>query len=197
MKLEIFFDYTCPYCYLALHELNQILPKYPELSIKWCPCEINPQTEPRVSGWNESAKWLLKLMPRLEEAGLSIKRPFEPGNYSYLAIQGLLWLEEQGADIRRYNDAVFAAVFCDSKDIEDIDVLSDCASLAGADVDAFRQSLNLETYKERRLELNKYGWEENALDSVPSFRLNDARLNAVYAVGVLYQEMEDFLEKYA
>lgn len=197
MKLEIFFDYICPYCYLGLHELNQVLLDYPELPVEWRPCEINPLSEPRVSGWDESADWLKELMPRLENAGLAIKRPFETGNYSYLAIQGLFCIEEQGADIKCYNDAVFAAVFRDSKDIENIDVLSECAGFAGADVNAFRQALDLEIYKERRLELNKYGWEENALDSVPSFRIGNAWLNAVYSVGVLRQQMEEFLEKNA
>ncbi len=196
MKLEVFFDYTCPYCYLALRELNQILPDYPELSVKWCPCEINPPSEPRVYGWDKEADWLVELMPRLEKAGLSIKRPFEPGNYSYLAIQGLFCLEEQGADIKRYNDAVYNAVFGESKDIENMNVLSECAIAAGADADAFRRALNSEAYIERRLKLNKYGWEENALDSVPSFRLGDARLNAVYGVGVLRQQIEEFLRKF-
>ncbi|MGF7145581.1 putative DsbA family dithiol-disulfide isomerase [Anaerotaenia torta] len=197
MKLEVFFDYTCPYCYLGLHELNQILPDYPNLSVEWCPCEIHPQSEPRVSGWDASGEWFVELKPRLERAGLSIKRPFEPGNYSYLAIQGLFWLEEQGADIKRYNDAVYAAFFCESKDIENIDVLSDCAVSAGADAESFCRALNLEIYKERRLRLNKYGWEENALDSVPSFRLGNARLNAVYSVGVLREQIAEFLEKHA
>ena len=196
MKLEVFFDYTCPYCYLALHELNQILPDYPGLLVEWCPCELNPPSEPRVFGWDKAADRIAELMPRLEKAGLSIKRPFEAGNYSYLAIQGLFCLEEQGADIKRYNDAVYNAVFCESKDIENMDVLSECAVSAGADADVFRRSLNSETYKERRLKLNKYGWEENALDSVPSFRLGDAWLNAVYGVGVLRQQIEEFLRKF-
>ncbi|HHV08733.1 MAG TPA: hypothetical protein GXX75_00445 [Clostridiales bacterium] len=64
-------------------------------------------------------------------------------------------------------------------------------------MDAFHQALDSEAYKEKRLKLNKYGWEENALNSVPSFRLGDARLDAVYSVGVLRQQIEEFLKKYA
>ncbi|SHN63908.1 DsbA family oxidoreductase [Desulfitobacterium chlororespirans] len=196
MQLEVFFDYTCPYCYLAFHELKQILPEYPELTIQWRPCEINPQTEPRMSDWDEASLWLIELRPRLKQADLSIHRPFEPGNYTSLAIQGLLFLDGQGADIIRYNEAVYSAVFRDGKDIENIDVLSDCAALAGGDVDAFRQALVSGTYREKQLALNQYAWQENALDSVPSFRLGDARLNAVYGAGVLRQQLTEFFEKH-
>lgn len=195
MKLEVFFDYTCPYCYLALHELNQLLPSYPELSVTWSPCELNPQPEPRFYDWEESAQWLIELKPRLESAGLTINPPYPTGNYTYLAIQGLLCLEEQGADIRRYNDAVYNAVFRDGKDIENLDVLSDCAAYAGGEVNAFRLALVSETYKERRLALSKYAWEENHLDTVPSYRLGQARLNAVYGVGVLKEQMIEFLDE--
>ncbi len=193
MKLEVFFDYTCPYCYLAFHDLKQILPKYPEITIQWRPCEINPQTEPRMSDWDEASPRLIELRPRLKEAGLSIQRPFEPRNYTGMAIQGLLILNDQGADTTRYNDAVFAAVFLNGKDIESIDVLTDCAVLAGGDADAFRHALVSEAYKEKQLALNQYAWQENALDSVPSFRLGDTRLNAEYGIGVLRQQLAEFI----
>ena len=195
MQLEVFFDYTCPYCYLGLHELNQILPDYPGLSVKWCPCELHMRPEPVPSHWEDSSEWLSELKGRLENVGLPLNRPFEPGNYSDLAIQGLLGLEEQGADLRRYNDAVYAAVFRERKNIEDIDVLSDCAVLAGGNVPAFRQSLTSAKYSEKRLMLDKYSWEENALEAVPSFRLGDALLNAVPGVGLVRQQVLNFLDK--
>lgn len=195
MQLEVFFDYTCPYCYLGLHELNQILPDHPDLAVKWCPCELHTRPEPIPSHWDDSPQWFAELKKRLKDVGLPLNHPFEPGNYSDLAIQGLLFLEEQGANIGRYNDAVYAAVFQDGKNIESIEVLSDCAAFAGCDTDAFCRSLSLEKYREKRLILNKYGWEENALEAVPSFKLGDTRLDAVPGIGVFRQQMAEFLKK--
>jgi predicted DsbA family dithiol-disulfide isomerase len=197
MKLEIFYDYTCPYCYLGLHELNKVLADYPQISPAWRPCELNPPPNPKPSGWDTSAQWLAELMPRMERAGLPLNPPHAPGSYSSQAIQGVFWLEEQRADIVRYNDAVYAAVFRDGRDIEDLGVLGECAALAGADAEAFRSALHSEAYRKRRLELSAYGWEENALEAVPSFRLGDARLNAVYGFGVSRRQIEEFLKAHA
>lgn len=46
MKLEIFYDYTCPYCYEGLKELNKLKEKFPELVFDFTPCEAHPRPEP-------------------------------------------------------------------------------------------------------------------------------------------------------
>ena len=46
MKLEIFFDYICPYCYRGQDNLDAMLKKYPRLEILWRPCEAHPRPEP-------------------------------------------------------------------------------------------------------------------------------------------------------
>ena len=38
MKLEVFYDYTCPYCYKGLNELKAIREKYPNLEFDFTPC---------------------------------------------------------------------------------------------------------------------------------------------------------------
>ena len=40
-KLEVFFDYNCPYCLKGHEQLLEILPDYPGLEIVWHPCEIS------------------------------------------------------------------------------------------------------------------------------------------------------------
>ena len=46
MKLEVFYDYTCPYCYKGLNELKAIKEKYPNLEFDFTPCEAHPRPEP-------------------------------------------------------------------------------------------------------------------------------------------------------
>ena len=46
MKLEVFYDYTCPYCYKGLNELKVIKEKYPNLEFDFTPCEAHPRPEP-------------------------------------------------------------------------------------------------------------------------------------------------------
>lgn len=44
--VKVFYDYTCPYCYKGLRELNDILPDYKNVKLEWSPCEAHPRPEP-------------------------------------------------------------------------------------------------------------------------------------------------------
>lgn len=45
-KLEVYFDYACPYCYKGLQELSSLLKKYPDTKVEYIPCEAHPRPEP-------------------------------------------------------------------------------------------------------------------------------------------------------
>jgi predicted DsbA family dithiol-disulfide isomerase len=45
MKLEVFFDYVCPFCQQGHKNLAELLPEYPELELVWKPCEVHPRPE--------------------------------------------------------------------------------------------------------------------------------------------------------
>ena len=44
-KLEVFFDYACPYCLRGHEFLLEILPKFPKIEVEWYPCEAHPRPE--------------------------------------------------------------------------------------------------------------------------------------------------------
>ncbi|MCL2163258.1 MAG: DsbA family protein [Oscillospiraceae bacterium] len=44
-KLEVYFDYTCPYCLRGHEYLLEQLPHYPDLAVEWRPCEAHPRPE--------------------------------------------------------------------------------------------------------------------------------------------------------
>ena len=44
-KLEVFFDYVCPFCKAGHELLEQEMPRYPGLDIVWCPCEAHPRPD--------------------------------------------------------------------------------------------------------------------------------------------------------
>lgn len=44
-ELEVFFDYSCPYCLKGHENLLKILPDYPDIQPVWCPCEAHPRPE--------------------------------------------------------------------------------------------------------------------------------------------------------
>jgi len=44
-KMEMFFDYACPYCLTGHEYLIEVLPEHPDLELIWCPCEAHPRPE--------------------------------------------------------------------------------------------------------------------------------------------------------
>lgn len=44
-KLEVFFDYACPFCMRGHGYLKELIPLYPEIEIVWRPCEAHPRPE--------------------------------------------------------------------------------------------------------------------------------------------------------
>jgi len=44
-KMEIFFDYACPYCLTGHEYLLEVLPKHPDVEVIWRPCEAHPRPE--------------------------------------------------------------------------------------------------------------------------------------------------------
>lgn len=44
-KLEVFFDYTCPYCLMGHKKLAELLPQHPDIEVVWRPCEAHPRPE--------------------------------------------------------------------------------------------------------------------------------------------------------
>lgn len=44
--MEMFFDYSCPYCLKGHNSLLELIKDYPQITMKWCPCEAHPRPEP-------------------------------------------------------------------------------------------------------------------------------------------------------
>lgn len=44
-KLEVFFDYACPFCLKGHTNLCKLIDYHPEIEIIWCPCEIYARPE--------------------------------------------------------------------------------------------------------------------------------------------------------
>jgi predicted DsbA family dithiol-disulfide isomerase len=44
-KLEVFFDYSCPFCLKGHEYLVELLPQHPDIEVVWRPCEAHPRPE--------------------------------------------------------------------------------------------------------------------------------------------------------
>ncbi len=48
LKLTVFYDYICPFCYIGSHRILALGDQY-DLQINWAGMEIHPERPPRVA----------------------------------------------------------------------------------------------------------------------------------------------------
>lgn len=166
-KLEMFFDYACPYCLEGYGMLSELAAEDELVSlehVEWLPCEAHPRPE----------KW---------------------DRYSDLCAMGMYIAQDMGVDINTFHTAMYKAALTDraSVNIEDIDSLAQAVSHI-LDKDAFAQALQKATHAERVYANNQACWNELGFLAVPSFRIGNATLSAVWHEGITKQSLLKFIK---
>jgi predicted DsbA family dithiol-disulfide isomerase len=192
MKLHVYFDYTCPFCYLGMGQLKPAAASFPGIEIIWRPFELLPRpmarpmhsTDPETGGL-----WAPALMAEAEKVNLTFRRPFSPAPYTDIAFQGMHFVVAQGGDAMAYNERVFRAYFEHGRDISDIGVLTDISSDIGVDAYAFNGLMREGRYCGAQQKALKHAYFESGVEEVPTYKLAGLRVSG--AVG--FETMEKFL----
>lgn len=176
LKVQVFSDYVCPYCFLAEGPLDEAVAEFGgEVEVEWMPFELRtfptPTLEPEgdylQSGWRES------VFPLAEKMGVHIVLPrVSPQPYTRLAFEGALFAREFGK-AGAYNHRMFTAFFQDELDIGDADVLTECAGELGLDRLEFRAALDARRYKNECGQQLDLGRDIRNIRSVPTFVIDN------------------------
>ena len=194
MELKIFFDYCCPFCYLGHAYIKQVIGRHPNISVRWCPCEAHPRSEPRMIVSSRGApSWWAHKQEEAKKAGITVKAPYSPVPHSDLAIQAMYYVAEHGGDIWNYHDAVYEAVFTHARNIEELSVIADCLTKIGVEAQGFIEALQNGEYCGVSGHANKYAYEEHRVWAVPSYVCGSRRLDSVENMGVSKEELQNFL----
>ena len=154
--VELFFDCSSPWTYLAFHNLQPLAAEL-GATIQWRPIlvggvfnAVNPiysSTDKPVPAKQEQSKKILQDWARL--AGLKILgRPSVFPVNSVKAMRGCVWLEAQSTLIA-FATATFEAYWRDDRDISQIPVLTDICRTAGVDPEAFFAGIEQQAVKDR------------------------------------------------
>ena len=192
MKLEVFVDYTCPFCFLAENYLRQIISEHPEIELTLYVSEAHPAPEPRMT-LKESSWWHRVLGNPAKANGIKINVPHSPVPRSDIAIQGLKFLESENIDTTLYSQRMFDAVYVTSENIEDIDVVLAQMKGLGADLEKARTALESGAFKPQQQRENEFSYIDNQITVVPTFLFDNRRMDATPALGVTKQQILDFL----
>lgn len=148
-SVECYFDYTCPWSYLAFVRLSEAA-KRTGSKVRWCPVVLDKVLElvnPGVSVVREpadprkAAYQVSDLEAWADYVGIAIDRPAGWPADSSLAAAGGIVADRQGA-IAAFTDAVFSAYFGMGRNVADPGVLTEIAVIAGLDRESFEEALN-------------------------------------------------------
>ncbi|MDN4073800.1 DsbA family oxidoreductase [Fictibacillus terranigra] len=178
IKLKVYSDYTCPYCYLAETAIERAA-EYKDVSVEWKPFEVHPDPSHHKTVREWSRDWEAAVFPHARELGKEIMVPDLPSlpNTS-LAHIGFIYAKERAKD-KLYSQLVFSAFFKQGKDIGNKEVLVQIAAQTGMDRTGFLQALSSKGYKEK-LERELQEARADQITGAPTIVIGERVLKGLY-----------------
>jgi predicted DsbA family dithiol-disulfide isomerase len=148
VRVDVWSDFVCPYCFAASVSLKQLQTTH-EIDLHWRAYELRPAGSPPIPPWY--AARIEQARPRFHEMmqttyGMTINEG-RFGITSRKALIGAKVAEAHAADGGYgYHDAVLRAYWMEARDISELDVLREIAAAVGMDADAFVTALDDPAY---------------------------------------------------
>ncbi len=197
IKLEMFSDYVCPWCYFMTGRIARLRQEF-DVAISWRAFPLHPDTPEEGRSLDEIYSRYpypkADMLEHLRRNARALNMPYCERSKifnSRLAQELGAWAEEQGVG-EQYHKAAFAAYFVDNLNLADTAVLFDIVS--GIDLDAGEAELVLQerTYADA-VERDWQRAEDLEINVVPTFILAGNKL-----VGAQdYRSLSSFVEKHA
>jgi predicted DsbA family dithiol-disulfide isomerase len=182
LKIKVYSDYVCPFCYLAEFPLKEAIQgKEAEVEVEWMPFELRPEPQPtlRPEGEYLQRAWSQSVYPMARRMGVPIALPpVSPQPHTHLAFEGYQHARERGKG-NEYNHRLLEAFFVEGHDIGDVDVLTRLAGEVGLDEEGFQEALESRKYREAHRRALRHAYEEAGVSGVPMFVIGKHVLTGV------------------
>lgn len=150
VRVEVWSDYVCPFCYLEQPDLRELCERYGDsVEVTWRAYELRPDPVPTLDPDGEYLHntWNAAVYPMAEALGIEVHLPpVQPR--SRQALELAEYARERGR-FPEVHDALFAAFFRDGRDIGSREVLLEVAESAGLDREGVGADLDESRYTER------------------------------------------------
>lgn len=194
IKITLFSDYACPFCYIGKGILKKLSTEYP-LEIKWVPYELHPETPKEGVLLAEEFPDIdmEKMLKELNQAAdpYNIKfNPFEKIPNTKMALEASEFARDNGK-LNEFQDEIYKALFTENKDIGQLKVVLSCGEKIGLNTNNLAQALEEERYLSRLKEGRELG-KKYKVAGIPTFIIAEKEK----IVGSqTYQAFVDILEK--
>lgn len=153
IRITVWSDYVCPFCYLEEPVLERIRREYGDaVDVEWRAFELRPEPVPTLDPDGEylHTVWNRSVYPMARQRGMTLRLPpVQPRSRRALELAELARERGRFDEVHR---ALFRAFFEEGKDLGDPEVLAAIGATAGLDSEEVRRTLAQETYRERVLQ---------------------------------------------
>jgi predicted DsbA family dithiol-disulfide isomerase len=153
MSVVVFADFVCPYSYIALDQMDDLLRDY-NIELLWRPHWLHPEVPPAGAPLPAEAAsderrartqaWLREMAP--ERAAQMRFRDNIP--FSLFAFEALEFAQDRGLALP-FKTAVFEALWIEGNDIGQFSTLQAAAGKVGLDSDELSRALTGQRYRQR------------------------------------------------
>ncbi|MEW6145698.1 MAG: DsbA family protein [Thermodesulfobacteriota bacterium] len=167
MKLTVFYDYTCPFCYITSKNLETLSNEF-DLDIEWKGIEIHPEIPSqgqKSSRSLKSIKTVESIKGAANESGTVIALPGFRTN-SRLSLEASEFAKTRNR-FKGFHDSIFEAYFADRKNIGDLKIVIEAGIKAGLDGAELEECLGKRTMF-HKVEENKKAAQSNLVTGVPT-----------------------------
>jgi predicted DsbA family dithiol-disulfide isomerase len=182
MKITVFSDYICPFCYIGIETLRKVQPEVPPFTLEWKGFQIHPEypaagipIEQRIAQYGQgryAAIWR-NILALAEGIGLEMNPPPVLTN-SLMALEATEYARDQGKE-KAFSNAVYQAYFQRGQNIGDIDVILSLAEQAGLNAAEVQDHLRGSTYS-ARIEASHQEARAFGVSGVPTFIVGPAQI---------------------
>lgn len=198
LKITVFSDYICPFCYVGHHRLMRLKDTY-DLKINWCFLEIHPENSPDgdpVTDLNYPSEYWNELMENLTRVAKEENIPLSEHTFTTNSKDSLLLSERSkqlGRDIfYSLHEKLFTAFFVDNKNIGDRNVLREIARDCGIENKIIESTWDDKKIQQRIIQ-NFNAARKYDIKSVPSFVFGERVLTGVVSELVMRDAAAELL----
>ncbi|KIC62916.1 DsbA family oxidoreductase [Chryseobacterium taiwanense] len=186
MKIEIWSDVMCPFCYIGKNNFEQALAKLPfkdEVKVEWKSFQLDPTLDPKETkntieyfkekkGFPEAqAQQMIGQVAQMGK-GAGIDFNFEKALITNtFSAHKLLHLAKKYNKANEMEEALFIAHFIDGKNVGDLETLVSLAETLGIDKEEAKQAVTSEEF-DYGINQDILEARNNGVSGVPFFILN-------------------------
>jgi predicted DsbA family dithiol-disulfide isomerase len=145
-KIEVFFDYNCPYCLKGHNSFVEFMQDKPEVEVVWHPCEIYERPQ-----------------------------HYHGMMHTDICIQAMFFASQNGIDLWQFHEKMYNMIFNDDVNVENPNALVN-AFEGFLKTDELLQALESGKYSKELKEANHYAFKVTGVEIVPTYRVDGGKL---------------------